>query len=440
MLQLAIDSLGWSPAELNAEISARVASGALSAVTLPPPGPDFTLRFHEGTWTAQLPPLPTLTPRAKDVDAERFVRVMAHRHESLQRFIDGLLELSQARLSGTDSSPLPSTVHLAARLSVHHTAVARALLRRVLDGPKGKVPVSTLLRPLGDFSGTVTAFDASGERPIATVESTIGPVIAVGYTGWGPKVGATIRPREIGTLFLAEELAHIRERHGDALVIRVEGDVVENEPPAFDNLEVLQQEAPLSREALVGAWSLFDAPERARIDGKPCAVVKVDAPPLSVPSGILGAADLGRVHDGMTPLLRRVTPGTFACTLLTVDTRPFDGPDVRVAAAQLELSSAPVVRWVEARTSEGPTVGVDSANVTFFDAQVVGSLRAAQLAHAYDTFATSGAMAFALGLLDGHAVVVPSGWGDGRYPLAWGLDAEGVPARLAIDFGVVRFE
>lgn len=114
--------------------------------------------------------------------------------------------------------------------------------------------------------------------------------------------------------------------------------------------------------------------------------------------------------------------------------------DVRVAAAQLELSGAPVVRWVEARTTEGPTVGVDSANVTFFDAQVVGSLRAAQLAHAYDTFATSGAMAFALGLLDGHAVVVPSGWGDGRYPLAWGLDAEGVPARLAIDFGVVRFE
>jgi hypothetical protein len=166
---------------------------------------------------------------------------------------------------------------------------------------------------------------------------------------------------------------------------------------------------------------------------------------LSVPSGVLGVRDFGYSPDEMRPLTLRIPPGEYELE--------YSEAYRTVVAARLTLdTSSPAVSYrpAPALDEESHSVGVDAGNVAIFDAGTFMHLtQRKHEEHYQDDFledvlapGRSHVKPTSIHLGDPPSekvtcIVVSSGHGDGAYPCYWGLDAQGKPVSLVVDFLVV---
>jgi nucleoid DNA-binding protein len=184
-----------------------------------------------------------------------------------------------------------------------------------------------------------------------------------------------------------------------------------------------------------------DMAGQAEGDGISLYVQRLDD--LNVPSGRIVAADL--MVGGGKPFTTALPPGAYPLALIIARLK---NGDERIAFALLRFSQSPVVRWEQALT-EGQTgsgYGVDSGTGSFSDAEAYGQVCDLQekdeeffdriLAEMKKTYKdTRDWTQFQTPA--GSVAVFSSGYGDGAYPSYFGIDADGKPATLVTNFGVV---
>lgn len=149
-------------------------------------------------------------------------------------------------------------------------------------------------------------------------------------------------------------------------------------------------------------------------------------------SGVLAVGDFGYDLGDIGVLQREVEPGVVTADVATA----YD----RMAALRLTFSDADVAAWRLASTADGAVQGVDYANLAVFDWDAAASLTVREKEGLWERFADASRAPFLLrrdGETEPFGVISPSGWGDGAYPVYWGVDAHGVPVQLVLDFGVL---
>ncbi len=199
------------------------------------------------------------------------------------------------------------------------------------------------------------------------------------------------------------------------------------------------------------AWVYLDAPEIAEAFADPWSrqyhgvshLTRVYAADLRLPTGRVVAGDV--FLDDPTPLDRSFEPGSQPVTLLVAT---LDDHDERVAAALLGDSAA-AVRWVPAFTSPEGAEGygvyaVNSGTAAFASHEsVAADGRAAdRTTVVLDALRIAEQEGRSWATLDGARsgaglIAFAAGYGDGSYPLWWGLDRENRPVALLTDFGVL---
>ena len=109
------------------------------------------------------------------------------------------------------------------------------------------------------------------------------------------------------------------------------------------------------------------------------------------------------------------------------------------AALRVLLTASPVVQWALAETNGSHIVGVDSGSVGVADAATLLSLNEVSREAITDAYASDDrdAVIITSPRKTDFGVLCRSGWGDGGYPAFWGLDAQGRPAQLVVDFEVI---
>ena len=177
---------------------------------------------------------------------------------------------------------------------------------------------------------------------------------------------------------------------------------------------------------------------------------------LNLPDGKVAVAD-PLVFPEVKPLSRSVAPGSYPVEVI------WSEQDSRVALALMRFSQKPVARWeIAARPGQdvaklGPAeffpVNVDAGLAMFassrfaaaFDRRMALLKKQSKSPNYYDDFLAR-EMANDVEFLihfpmpadkTAGAAIIHSGWGDGSYPVLWGLDDDGRPIVLMIDFYVI---
>ncbi|OZD43716.1 hypothetical protein CH252_24535 [Rhodococcus sp. 06-1477-1B] len=150
-------------------------------------------------------------------------------------------------------------------------------------------------------------------------------------------------------------------------------------------------------------------------------------------SGVLAVLDFGYDNDDARPLARRVPPGSYPVDRVT----GFE----RNAALRVRFSERMPVTWHPADLPSGPGhfIGVDAGSVCVVDYPAYATMSRRAKAEAFTEYihaASPSVQEVALGSSD-VGVVAESGYGDGSYPVYWGLDETGAVAQLVVDFLVL---
>lgn len=442
-LKLSLESLGWTHAELCRQIRERIENGMLEPVPLDDTAPDISIS-PDGR--AQLPPL-DLRARGNDEEAAWFLSLVDGRSEKTLAVVETALRLNPAKPEGDLAKGAPTDLRLASEMGIHRTHVGRIFAGKRVAGPAGVFSAEVLLRRVESLVGTVLELDQFEHRPCARVATPFGDMLVVGYEGWAPALGAEISPREFNATH-GQILNWARDRFGLDVVAEVKDDFA-NEPRIYSTAHaenVFAQSAldapfqELPAHEVNQAALFFEADHAATFEGQPCTLVIRQVGNLRLSSGFLGVADFNVTSDSLGVRHRRVAPGELRVEAAELDMRPFGGNSTRVAAIQVVLSEGRAVRWVPANTPDGGhRIGVDSANVAIFDAAAFS-----QLTHAdhrrigdYEVANLTESSPAKLLSFAGHehvCAIVRSGWGDGSYPCYWGLDEQGNPVRLVVDF------
>ncbi|RNI19532.1 GNAT family N-acetyltransferase [Flexivirga caeni] len=152
-------------------------------------------------------------------------------------------------------------------------------------------------------------------------------------------------------------------------------------------------------------------------------------------TGVLSVVDFGYDNDNARPLARTVRPGAYPVERVTA----FECN----AAVRVRFSEEPPVAWRPASLpGSGHVVGVDAGCVCIVDYAGYATMTRRAKAAAYDRFTATPyprVLEFPLGNGD-TGVACDSGFGDGGYPIYWGLDAQGRTAQLVVDFMVLVAE
>jgi len=148
----------------------------------------------------------------------------------------------------------------------------------------------------------------------------------------------------------------------------------------------------------------------------------------------LTVVDFGYDATMLEPLERRVTPGSYAVDVAIA----YD----RCAAMRISLGPGEPVSWHPAVSPDGGHVaGVDAGNLAVLDLPAYAAASVRDKERAYDDFTLNPAQDSGLLLaFDGRppiGAVSSSGWGDGAYPVYWGVDAQGRPVQLVVDYLVL---
>ena len=168
---------------------------------------------------------------------------------------------------------------------------------------------------------------------------------------------------------------------------------------------------------------------RVRLSARP-------AGPLRLPSGRLVAADPSSLDYGEEPFAVPVAPGTYPVTM-SIATFTDDPGHERVAAARLDVTDRPAVRWELAlRAGQEPLdlgageyfgFGVDAGLACFVDED-----NRERLIGAWEGLDDLRRPRFTT-VADGEMVAWSSGWGDGAYPTWIGRDAAGAVTCFVAD-------
>jgi len=154
---------------------------------------------------------------------------------------------------------------------------------------------------------------------------------------------------------------------------------------------------------------------------------------LNVSTGIVVVGDLGYDPMVLASLGQRIALGQYAVEISI--------SDERVAAMRVLITDEPVVKWHPADMGEGGhVVGVDAANVSVCDVSALTTIKTRHKEKQFEKFAEASeqSAAFMLTLVNANdCAIATSGYGDGAYPVYWGVDAAGKPAVLLVDMLVL---
>lgn len=181
---------------------------------------------------------------------------------------------------------------------------------------------------------------------------------------------------------------------------------------------------------------LFAAGRPVRLDEQPSDIEVRDLGTVNLQSGAIVVADIGYLAHGTASLARSVPPGEYPVQVAIA----FD----RIAAVRVRFGAEPA-QWRRASRSGGgdSVVSVDAGNVAIMDASAVAEVTEVDVEQIIAQFATLDRPPAFVQALAGHAqavALVESGYGDGGYPVYWGLDADGRVAELLVDFLVLSEE
>lgn len=157
---------------------------------------------------------------------------------------------------------------------------------------------------------------------------------------------------------------------------------------------------------------------------------------LVTTSGVLAVRDLGYDNDDARPLARSVPPGTYPVERVTGFGRN--------AALRVLFSERMPTTWHPAALVSGPghVIGVDAGSACIVDYVAYAQMTRRAKAEAFSAFMyapSPSVQQVALGGSD-EGIVAESGYGDGSYPVYWGLDETGAVAQLVVDFMVLVTE
>jgi len=209
--------------------------------------------------------------------------------------------------------------------------------------------------------------------------------------------------------------------------------MTEAERARFEHPRLVPLRALPKREAALDGTAMFVNGRLAQVGGESSAIEVRRVGTLKVNTGILVAGDLGYDSKLLAPLGQRIAPGQYPVEVSIAFKR--------VAALRMKISDRPVVRWHPADMSErNHVVGVDAADVFISDISALLPVTIRHKEKEFEKFANAGDLTSAIMLnLAGpdDAVVATSGYGDGAYPVYWGVDADGKPAVLLVDMLVL---
>lgn len=187
------------------------------------------------------------------------------------------------------------------------------------------------------------------------------------------------------------------------------------------------------REAALDGTALFVNGRIVQVGGESSTIEVRRVGTLKVSTGVLVAGDLGYDSKSLAPMGLRIPPGQYPAEVSIAFKR--------VAALRLKISDHPVVRWHPADMGErNHVVGVDAADVFISDVSALLPITSRHKEKEFEKFANAGDLTSAIMLnLAGpdDAVIATSGYGDGSYPVYWGVDANGKPAVLLVDMLVL---
>jgi len=195
---------------------------------------------------------------------------------------------------------------------------------------------------------------------------------------------------------------------------------------------------PLSHEeARFDGTELFRAGRSVKLEQNKDSIEVRAVGTLNVSTGILVVGDLAYGGSTLWPVGQRVPPGNYPAEVAIAFGRN--------AALRVRFSEQKVVKWHPADLGEdaGHVIGVDAGNAGILDLSAIQTLNARDKQRKFDlyTYAAGRPRSLMLSLLGADdAVVVDSGWGDGEYPVYWGIDASGKPAVLLVDFRLLADE
>ena len=203
---------------------------------------------------------------------------------------------------------------------------------------------------------------------------------------------------------------------------------------------------PIPADEAALCRQLFTDKKCLPFEGQKALLKVVAVGTVNLQSGIVGVYDFGWAGEDFRPLNRLVSPGSYRVEVVQTE---FTSGDVRNAAVRVLLGDpSTVVKWVEASTVDAGNnvVGVDAGNVTIFDGGRFMTLQIRAHNRLYDKYIKMFSVSkrhYKLNLTadspSTDCVIVDSGFGDGGYPCYWGLDSNGDPAVLLVDFRLVRF-
>ena len=146
-------------------------------------------------------------------------------------------------------------------------------------------------------------------------------------------------------------------------------------------------------------------------------------------SGVMAVHDFGWVGVDLAPLAQRVPAGTYPVLV----SHRADGVN---AAVRVRFSDEPVTRWVKgARVGSDHQIIVDAGSVVVLDFTTMPRCRHERIVELYqDHLTTTDGDVFSIGGGPDDAVVVEAGYGDGVYPVYWGVAKDGTITDLLVDF------
>lgn len=153
---------------------------------------------------------------------------------------------------------------------------------------------------------------------------------------------------------------------------------------------------------------------------------------LVTTSGVLSVLDFGYENDDARPLARTVAPGAYPVDRVTGFGRN--------AAVRVRFSEQTPVEWHPASLpGSGHVIGVDAGCACIVDYVAYSVMSRRDKAAQFERFVTATrpvAFEVPLGETD-RGLAFDSGFGDGSYPVYWGVDDHGELAQLVIDFMVL---
>ena len=210
---------------------------------------------------------------------------------------------------------------------------------------------------------------------------------------------------------------------------RIERTIMSFDPPTAPVMGPQAHAAMLDR--VPKEMTLQGTPGRARHD-----LEDLFAPPYRVEtlapittSGVIAVHDFGWLAFDLAPLSQRVPPGTYP----VVVSHRADGVNV---ALRVQFEDTSTTSWVKAaRVGSNNFVSVDAGNVVVLDFATMPTCRNEWIEGLYhDHLEATDGDVFSIAGGPDDAVMVQAGYGDGAYPVYWGVASDGTITDLVVDF------